>query len=180
MRSEPQSAEARLIELQRIVAAEHVDIRRFIEALKPARPAPPEPVRVGSSLQDLASRIQRQWGIEVRVAFEPDPLTIPEHLGEAVYMLAHEAMVNAARHARASRVVLAVLRTPDLLSLVISDDGHGFPFEGRLELAEMKAQQNGPASLRDRVASLNGAMAVESSPNGSRVQIDLPLVGALS
>lgn len=181
LRDEPGAAEDRLVELQRIVAAEHVDIRRFIEELKPSRPEPPgSPVSLGSSLGELASRIQRQWGVEVRVAFEPDPLTLPEHTGEDVYLLAHEALVNAARHARATRIILAVLRTPDHLSLVVSDDGQGFGFEGTRDLRELTASQTGPSSLRGRVAALNGGLTIESGPRGSRVQIELPLAGVPS
>ncbi|HXE80780.1 MAG TPA: histidine kinase [Vicinamibacterales bacterium] len=176
--TDPAAAEARLIELQRIVAAEHVDIRRFIEELKPSKPAPADaPVSLGSSLSELASRIQRQWGVEVRIALEPDPLTLPEEMGEHVYLLAHEALVNAARHARATRIILAVLRTPDHLSLAISDDGHGFGFEGRRGLKELIADGTGPASLRDRVAALHGDLTIESGPRGSRVQIELPVAG---
>lgn len=181
LRTEPEAAEARLVELQRIVAAEHVDIRRFIEELKPSKPElPGGAVSLGSSLGDLASRIQRQWGVEVRVAFEPDPLTLPEQTGEAVYLLAHEALVNAARHARATRIILAVLRTPDHLSLVISDDGQGFGFAGTRGLKELVASGSGPASLRDRVAALNGNLTIESGPRGSRVQVELPLAGVPS
>jgi len=181
LRSDQAAAEARLVELQRIVAAEHVEIRRFIEALKPARPElPAASVSLGGSLTDLAARIQRQWGVEVRVAFEPDPLTLPETMGEDVYLLAHEALVNAARHARATRIILAMLRTPDHLSLGISDDGQGFGFAGTRGLAELIASDSGPASLRDRVATLGGELTIESGAGGARVQIDLPLAGVLS
>jgi signal transduction histidine kinase len=175
---DPAAAEARLRELQRVIAAEHVDIRSFIEQLKPGRPElPMGNVSVGSYLNELASRISRQWGIEVHVAFEPDPLKIPEQIATEVYMLAHEALVNAARHARASKVFVAVYLTADRLSLVVSDDGKGFDFQGRMRLSEMKERQAGPASLRDRVSTLGGDLNVESGPTGSRVQMDVPLAG---
>jgi signal transduction histidine kinase len=175
---DPVAAEARLRELQKVIAAEHVDIRGFIEQLKPGRTElTPGNISMGSHLTELASRIKRQWGVDVHVAFEPDPLTIPEQLATDAYLLAHEALVNAARHARATKVFIAVLGSPDNLSLVVSDDGQGFGFTGRLTLAELKEREAGPVSLRDRVSTLGGDITIESGPTGSRVQMDIPLVG---
>jgi signal transduction histidine kinase len=175
---DPVAAEARLRELQKVIAAEHVDIRGFIEQLKPGRTElTPGNVSMGSHLTELASRIKRQWGVDVHVAFEPDPLSIPEQIASDVYLLAHEALVNAARHARASKIFIAVLGGPDRLSLVVSDDGQGFGFTGRMTLPDLKERQAGPASLRDRVATLGGDITIESGPTGSRVQMDIPLVG---
>ena len=174
---DPAGAAARLAELQKVVAAEHMDIRGFIEQLKPGRQEVTASVSIGVHLTELASRIKRQWGVEVHVAFEPDPLKVPEQVATEVYLLAHEALVNAARHARASRVFVAVFGSPDRLSLVVSDDGQGFGFEGQMALSEMRERQAGPASLRDRVATLGGDMTIESGPTGSRVQMEIPLAG---
>jgi signal transduction histidine kinase len=179
LKDDPAAVEERLSELQRIIAAEHVDIRGFIEQLKPGRPdLPVGSVSLGSHLTGLASRIKRQWGIDVHVAFEPDPLTIPELIATDVYLLVHEALVNAARHARASKVLVAVFQSGDRLSIVVSDDGQGFPFKGRLTLDELRQRQVGPVSLRDRVTSLGGQLTVESTADGAKVQVDLPLAGA--
>ena len=169
------AAEARLNELQKLVAAEHVDIRGFIEGLKPGRtPLITGDVNLGSHVTELAGRIKRQWGVDVHVAFEPDPLKVPEAIANDVYLLAHEALVNAARHARASRVFVAVLGHPDRLSLVVSDDGHGFPFEGRMTLPQLEERQMGPASLRDRISTLGGSLTIESGDSGSRLHMDVP------
>jgi signal transduction histidine kinase len=172
---DPVAAEARLNELQKLVAAEHVDIRGFIEGLKPGRtPLISGDVNLGSHVTELAGRIKRQWGVDVHVAFEPDPLKVPEALANEVYLLAHEALVNAARHARASRVFVAVLGHSDRLSLVVSDDGQGFPFEGRMTLPQLEERQMGPASLRDRISTLGGSLTIESGGSGSRLHMDVP------
>ena len=178
---DPKAAEARLGELQKVVAAEHMDIRGFIEQLKPGRSElTPGPVSIGAHLSELALRIKRQWGVDVHVAFEPDPLKVPEQIATEVYLLVHEALVNAARHARASKVFVAVFGSPDRLSVVVSDDGHGFGFQGEMRLSEMKERQAGPASIRDRLATLGGDLTIESRPTGSRVQMDVPLAGVRS
>ena len=55
--------------------------------------------------------------------------------------------------------------------LVVADDGGGFPFRGRYDHARLAASNVGPVSLRERVASLGGQMAIESGETGARVEI---------
>jgi signal transduction histidine kinase len=59
---------------------------------------------------------------------------------------------------------------------VVSDDGRGFPFRGRLEHDELVSANVGPLSLRERVVAAGGTLAVESGPSGSRVEIVLPAI----
>ena len=58
---------------------------------------------------------------------------------------------------------------------MIADDGSGFPFRGRYDLTELEARGIGPASLKERVASLAGNLVLTSSLSGSTVEIELPL-----
>ena len=51
------------------------------------------------------------------------------------------------------------------------DDGRGFPFVGRYDLAELTARKVGPRSLKDRVASMRGKLVLTSTPSGSHVEI---------
>ena len=53
--------------------------------------------------------------------------------------------------------------------------GHGFPFRGRYDHAALAEARLGPASLRDRAASLGGTLTIDSEGSGSRVEIALPL-----
>jgi len=63
------------------------------------------------------------------------------------------------------------------LHIIVADDGHGFPFRGRYEHAALAQARLGPASLRDRAASLGGTLTIDSEASGSRVEIALPLAG---
>ena len=57
----------------------------------------------------------------------------------------------------------------------IEDDGHGFPFKGRLLGAELAALQMGPRSLRERAEMLGGTLAVASGDTGATVEISIPV-----
>jgi signal transduction histidine kinase len=58
---------------------------------------------------------------------------------------------------------------------MVADDGHGFPFRGRYDHAALVEARLGPASLRDRAASLGGTLTIDSEGSGSRLEIALPL-----
>ena len=129
---------------------------------------------------ELADRVRRQWGVPVTVAAEPEHLKVPDHLVNDVFLLIHEALVNAARHAKASSLQLALLREPQQLSIAVADDGQGFPFHGRFTLDDLTRDERGPRTLRERVAALGGSMVLETGPDGSRLRLIVPLGGEAS
>jgi signal transduction histidine kinase len=173
---EPVAAEERLSQVQRIIAAGQNDLRFFINQLGPQRAAETSgPVDLRGRVHELADRIRRQWGVPVTVATEPELLAIPDLLVSDLFLLIHEALVNAARHARASAIQLAILREAHQISIAVADDGQGFPFSGKYTLADLAREQIGPRTLRERVLSLGGTMQLETGDGGSRVRLTVPL-----
>jgi signal transduction histidine kinase len=88
--------------------------------------------------------------------------------------MVQEAVTNALKHGNPSRVRVTVRADGQHLDLVVVDDGHGFAFEGEFDHDALTAGRLGPASLRDRVASLGGRLAITSSRSGARVEMALP------
>jgi signal transduction histidine kinase len=173
---DPAAAEDRLSQVQRIIAAGQNDLRFFINQLGPQRATEfGGPVDLRGRVHELADRIRRQWGVPVTVATEPELLAIPDLLVSDLFLLIHEALVNAARHARASAIQLAILREAHQISIAVADDGQGFPFSGRYTLADLAREQIGPRTLRERVLSLGGTMQLETGEGGSRVRLTVPL-----
>jgi signal transduction histidine kinase len=171
------ASEARLSQVQRIIAAGQNDLRFFIHQLGPRPVAEGAgPIDLKGRVHELADRIRRQWGVTVTVATEPELLEIPDLLLNDLFLLIHEALVNAARHARASAIQLAILREAHQISIAVADDGKGFPFSGRYTLAELTSAQIGPRTLRERVAALGGSLLLETGEGGSRVRLTVPLV----
>ena len=175
---DPPGAEDRLSQVQRIIAAGQNDLRFLIQQLGPRRSADSTgPVDLKGRVGELADRVRRQWGVPVTVATEPEHLKVPDQLVNDVFLLIHEALVNAARHAKASSLQLALLREPQQLSIAVADDGQGFPFQGRFTLEDLARDQRGPRTLRERVTALGGSMVLETGPGGSRVCLIVPLNG---
>jgi signal transduction histidine kinase len=88
-----------------------------------------------------------------------------------------EALVNVGRHAGASHASVAILQSDGGLSIVVADDGHGFPFEGRHTAEELRHREIGPRSLAHRVATLGGSLTIESTSHGARIEIQVPKTG---
>jgi signal transduction histidine kinase len=177
MTLDPTSAEERLSQVQRIIAAGQNDLRFFIHQLGPRRASEATgPVDLRGRLNELADRVRRQWGVPVTVATEPETLEIPDLLVTDLFLLIHEALVNAARHARASSIQLAIFNEPHQISIAVADDGQGFPFKGRFTLEELAKSQTGPRTLRERVASLGGGLLLETNEQGTRLRLTVPLV----
>jgi signal transduction histidine kinase len=123
-------------------------------------------------LQELCGRVSRLWAVEVELDVTG---VVASPTAWEVYRLAQEALVNAARHARASSIEVAVSARPEGITLRIADDGCGFPFEGVYDLKTLNERRIGPVSLKERVASLRGNLILRSSRQGTVVEISLPV-----
>jgi signal transduction histidine kinase len=82
---------------------------------------------------------------------------LPEPVEVTAYYVASEALTNAAKHAQASAVDIAVEADGRWLVLTIRDDGVGGADPSR---------GSGLISLRDRVQALGGALEVRSETGG--------------
>jgi signal transduction histidine kinase len=72
-------------------------------------------------------------------------------------------------------VALSMTFEDRAVAMTIVDDGEGFPFTGRHGLNRLIRYDMGPTVLRERVAALDGQLTIESSPQGARLEISIPL-----
>jgi two-component system NarL family sensor kinase len=115
---------------------------------------------------------QRRYGFEVRLAIERVELS-PEMAGD-LFRIAQEAVVNAGRHAEASRVEISVRTVDDAqIELRVADDGHGF--NGNNVFGSTEPGHLGVASMRERAELMDGELTIESSDRGTRVMVVAPL-----
>lgn len=101
------------------------------------------------------------------------PAQLPAAVEEAVFHIVGEAVSNAVRHARATRVRVVVSHdgATGTLEVTVTDDGTG--------LAPGRAAGVGLTSLRERSEELGGRCSVGDAPGGgTRVQVVLPRVTA--
>jgi signal transduction histidine kinase len=170
-----ETARASLVEIENLVAAEQRDLRHFVRQLKPL-PLSRTEVNAGliSYLGELGERIERQWGLRLELTAEPLSRQLSETLAHAVYRLLQETLANAARHGGAKLARVRLGSRNDRLRLEIADDGCGFDFRGRYDLAALNRLRIGPESVKQRVAALGGELVIVSDASGARLEIELP------
>jgi signal transduction histidine kinase len=169
----------RLLAMERALAIEQRELRRFIDGLRPLmRPRYGGPL--ADRLEDLRERVALEWKVPVVLRVNAIEHPLPHEIEAVVPQMVHEAVVNALKHGHPTRVVVDVRAAADCLTVSVSDDGSGFPFEGRYDHAALVNANVGPASLCERVASLGGEVSVESGRRGARVDITLPLSSRVS
>jgi signal transduction histidine kinase len=176
MAKDPEDARRRLNNIQKLLLTEQQDLCSHIRQLKPPYPNLPEwDGDLPRRLRELGERIENQWGLQTSVDVNLNQTRLPWTMAQGIYFIIHEAMINAARHAEASSILAEICAANHRMRIVVTDNGHGFPFAGRHEHAALTEANIGPVILRERVASLGGRLAIESGKTGARLEITLPI-----
>ena len=168
----PERAREWLSELQGRLSQDQRTLRTAINGLKHGAAGSSQ---LSRQLSTIVGSLEREWGLPVKLDLRLEDLTVPEAIGREIRLIVREAVVNAARHARASTVYVTVRSTADTLLITVDDDGRGFPFTGRYDDAERRRLGVGPKVLAERVEALEGTLAIASSDAGSRLDIKVPL-----
>jgi signal transduction histidine kinase len=137
-------------------AAGLADLRGIMVRLRPETLAG---AGIAAALRSVVETPGRPgWSLLV----EADPPVSPR-AEESVCRIALEALGNAARHARASRVTVRLAGDAGQVVLEVADDGVGFDpggvFPGRLGLH----------SMRERAALLGGTVEIRTAPGAGTV-----------
>jgi signal transduction histidine kinase len=126
-------------------------------------------------LVDTVERFQRETGITARFSSDLEEPDMPQPVCRELTRIVQEGLVNVRKHSRARAVLVRLSAANGRWTLVIEDDGHGFPFSGRLSQADLDAQGRGPLVIKERVRVIAGELAIESTPGqGSRLEISVP------
>ena len=169
------AAVERLRDVQRLLAAEQRDLRMLLRDLKPIPEGAEPETTLAGRLEELCRRVERQWGLTIMLETEPDLGRLPRELARDVQFMVHEAVINAARHGGAKAVEVRVEAGPDRVRLLVADNGRGLPFHGRREHAALRVPGSGPVTLWSRIDQLGGTLTIDSSTQGVRLEIVLPL-----
>lgn len=87
----------------------------------------------------------------------------------AVYFCTLEALNNVAKYAEASEVSILLARSDGQLTFTVSDDGRGFD-------PAANGYGTGLQGIADRLAALDGAVSIVSSPgHGTSVRGSIPV-----
>ena len=176
LEQEPLKAREHLRNVQQLLVAEQQDLRCFIQALRPSHTALAEtPFALAPRLESLSQRLDRLWGLAVDMRLESLDRALPGALLQGLYLMIHGALINAARHAGASSVCVALSVQDTSVQLIVRDNGRSFPFHGHYDLVALTALGLRPRMLQERVAFLGGGLTIDSTAAGACLSITVPL-----
>jgi signal transduction histidine kinase len=135
------------------------------------RPAALDEFGLAAALKDLSNRLEVRGGLKVEVEIDLSADTrLPAKLETAIFRITQEALTNVVKHADANAVRVTLACRKRSVTLAVEDDGRGFSNAGEADGGF------GLVGIRERVASLNGALDLESTSGaGTRLAIELPL-----
>lgn len=132
-----------------------------------------------SRLIDGLCRLHVPPHVEAEVVVNGDEVPTRPEVEHEIVRIAGEALSNAARHARASRVLVTVEFGGGTVGLTVEDDGTGHPDEMRRLLGRPRDESlhghNGLVNMAERAAMVDGEIRIAGSPlGGVAIAVEVP------
>jgi two-component system, NarL family, sensor kinase len=157
-------------DLDRARMALDATLDQLREAIFELHPTVLQHLGLGAAVEAVADRQAKRAGFAVTVDVSPEWASSRNVL---VFTVACELVSNAAEHARASRVSVAIRACEAGVEVAVTDNGEGFDHE-RLQAAVGQGHV-GLASMRERLDALGGFLEIDSQPGaGTAVRACLP------
>jgi signal transduction histidine kinase len=122
-------------------------------------PLEPDPDALAPALRALTKRMQQMAAVRCDFHTAGDVRVDDPEAAQHLYRIAQEALSNAARHAKASRITVELRANDGELTLQIEDDGSGMP-------ADIRGGGMGLRTMAYRAQMMNGELTVEPAPGG--------------
>ena len=165
---EPEVAKARVERAIDSLDQSIRDIRNFIFGL---RPELLEQAGLIGGLAALADefRVNSMVDIDLDTSASDDS-DLPMEVVNQLLSIAREALSNIARHSRATRGSVLIESRPDVLQLIVADNGVGFD-----QTKPRGAGHQGLVNMRARAESIGGNLKVQSESGvGTRIIVAAP------
>lgn len=149
--------------------------RAIVQTAELAQGLSPIPKRgwLCDALRQLARQSEQLLGVRCEVMRAGAPVELGEGTAAHLYRIAQEAITNAVKHGKASRIELTCDSVDDRLVLTIKDDGSG--------LTETAREQGGMGMniMYYRARSIGGELTITACPEGGTVvRCAAPLAGS--
>jgi signal transduction histidine kinase len=134
------------------------------------RPSTLDDFGLGPALEALGAGLEGQGGPEVKLSVGlAAGERLPTRVETALFRITQEALTNVVKHADAKIVHITLSRRERSVVLTIDDDGCGF------SRAQVPSDRFGLVGMRERTASVNGALDIESQRgSGTRLTVEIP------
>ncbi len=165
-------AERQLQELIHAAQEAYIDAREVIVGLRQNE------VRqrgLAELAEEYVQRFQRQSGVTTELTVAPswDDKALPAAVKVQTLRIIQEALTNARKHAKASRVNVILEKFDNTGLISVQDDGCGFMLS---RLLRPDFSRYGLRTMRERAQAVGGKLRIESAPGkGTSIVATLPL-----
>jgi len=161
------------LELKDLAASTLQEVHRLAIEL---RPTVLDDLGLIPAVERFVNSFTRQYNIDVDLHVQNKiNKRLPGEIEITLYRIVQEALTNVAKYAEALNASILLELKPDLINLIIEDDGWGFDVDQTLG-STLRDNHLGIAGMKERTALLGGEFTIESSPGrGTTVYVRIPV-----
>jgi NarL family two-component system sensor histidine kinase LiaS len=163
------AAKKSLLEAETLIKASQQELGLMISELRP-------PALDGKGLIEALRSYVETWSSSACIPATYKVIgerSLPFDVERTLYRVAQEGLSNAARHSRASAVIVNLVSEDNQAILIIEDNGTGFDF------AEKQESGFGLISMHDRLKEVGGKLEIRTGLHtGTQLTASIPLPGA--
>jgi PAS domain S-box-containing protein len=161
--------------IQQLITVTENTIQEARRIMSDLRPSMLDDLGILKTLDWLCREFQQLHpGIHIERAIEIEEDAIPDPLKIIIFRLAQEAFHNIAKHSNAEYVTLSLGDSKEMITLVVEDNGDGFPVRGA-PWDESLRRGLGLTSMRERTELSGGRFTLESTiGEGTIVKAEWP------
>jgi PAS domain S-box-containing protein len=149
-------------------------LRRVRELSLELRPSMLDDLGLSAALSWYTSRYSERTGINAVVSGDlPRTINISRPIETACFRIVQEALTNAARYSRASRIDVNIEKQNGTLRMTIADDGVGFIVKDHLSAGLATAL--GLRGMKERALAVGGKLTINSEVGkGTQIMLLVP------
>ena len=123
------------------------------------------------SVENLIDSVSDVGGTQFKFYSNLEDERLPENVELGLFRITQEALNNVIKHAKATEVVIQLLKHDDMALLTIEDDGRGFNSNDLDEISIF-----GLNSMKNRALAIHASFTLDSTPGrGTIITVEVPL-----
>jgi signal transduction histidine kinase len=176
MDRDPKRAKAALEQIEGTGRAALVEMRRLLGVLRKEGDSAVRAPQPGTQSLDVLVNRAQEAGLDVRVAIDGKPRTLPAGVDVSIYRIIQEALTNSLKHAGPTRADVLLTYADDTVEVDIRDAGSVNGFDP--PVSDPENPQHGLLGMKERVSLYGGEIVTgpcEDGRDGYRVWARIPL-----
>lgn len=161
---------------ENIEKAKKLTVKAMDESRKIAkslRPSILDELGLITAIKSHLEEFEEAYRINVHFELTGEKRRLDPEIETAIFRTGQEALMNVAKHAKASRVNISFKYLPNLVHIHIADNGIGFNYNHYLNDHHCKGI--GLFSMKERIIGVNGTINIYSKCNqGTTIEISVP------